>query len=366
MGFNILDKAGLTPDEEHQHINLSFNAINIIRDDMNGFADSITISFSGFLNTVISNFMEEAEASINNQLKKYKERLNEAEEYKIVEKDEKEKQINIQVNRLKDDLKKRFEKRMIKGEAKKFRINKENVNNLINCSESEDDPIDVVKTKGRYIKAILEEYAELPRYRRELIYFKKTSDAIEQAISLEKAIKITINGRKQFDVRPYKIVHDKFMLRNYLLHVSNEEDEKGEIIKTYHCSRISRISSIKIKSLSGFISATDKKMIEDEAIKKGVENVGRDIEEVCVKFTDLGLYIFKLVLLSRPSQYTVDPNDNHIYKFKCTLFQAENYFKVFGGEVNIISPNELKEKIILFHKTALESYPILPDSQKSV
>ena len=53
----------------------------------------------------------------------------------------------------------------------------------------------------------------------------------------------------------------------------------------------------------------------------------------------------------RPSY--IEKNDN-IYKFDCTLTQAEFYFFKFGKEVKIINPPSLAEKFkAMYHEADL-------------
>ena len=158
--------------ERKMRISLSNKAYITIREDMEIFG--IT-SASSFINTVFTNFRDDAKSSITYYLEEKKEELlntlkacalTDSSKAEIIERLLKKEKafVNTTIN----EYKKR------KGSAaisKIYHINKENADYLLEeCPESEDG---IYHRPGLYLKCLIEEYCDLPFIERERIYKKQ-------------------------------------------------------------------------------------------------------------------------------------------------------------------------------------------------
>jgi hypothetical protein len=362
MGFYINDDEV----ELKQHLNLSDNAWLTVYDDIHNFyPDNTNQPFAGFLNRIFYNFYQSADASIYQRCIERKEHLKKLFSPDAIGEDSltSEKYISTILKVYEDSLKNRV-KSYKKGEGKKFRINKSNLEILKQSADSKyyDNTI------GAYLKAIFEEYATLPPFKREQIFFRESLDKINLAIANERKLKIKLLQRtgennitysRSFYVTPYAIKQDKTNTFNYLVGFSEEiSDDKNKKQKVVASFRLSRIDKIDVMiSMGGYISKAEKAQLENEIIKKTPQFIVGEIADIEVKFTSKGLENFNRQLYMRPQNYDIkDEKDKFTYIFHCTEMQAISYFVKFGKDAIILSPQPLKEKFIAIYSTALEGY----------
>ena len=346
--YNMFDKA---IDNEKQHVNLSDEAWLVIDDDIRNFytyEDKGT--FSGFMNTILINFYEEADATFSSRCAEYIEELEDI----------------LNGN---DDIKSKLKAKKLrelkkialsypKGEGRKFRLNISSQEILCNHPDSSE-----YESRSDYLKAVYEQYATLPTYRREQIFFKQTIDEIENAISSNKKMRISLlsktNTNKvssfRYSIKPYAIKQDKIKSFNYLIGYSQLLDQHNEPItqEKISCFRISRIDSIKLYS-SSFISKEKRAEIEQTIKDKGVQFMTGDLTDITVRFTQKGFDDFNRQIYMRPQDY--DKIDRLTYVFHCTEFQAISYFFKFGMNAQILEPTELRETMRKRYEYALKAY----------
>ena len=189
---------------EYRRISLSFRAFNIVQSDMRTFNNK---SFSGFINRIIMNFKDYADASVAfavlretkkwelkiDQLSsrssepKWKKVLNSLEgielnkAIKTLKTADKNETIEIvKAIKVLDLMEKNlsYESYSSKG----IRMQNEVLNYLAE-EDSECTENDYYgKQMSKYLKALIEEYTLLPFYKRELVYFKDTVDLVNKAI----------------------------------------------------------------------------------------------------------------------------------------------------------------------------------------
>jgi predicted DNA-binding transcriptional regulator YafY len=161
-------------------------------------------------------------------------------------------------------------------------------------------------------------------------------------------------------VSPYKIVQDDTKSYNYLIGLAEEIKEDGTTKeKKVSSFRISRIDKIKkMSSMGGFISKENKDKIEDELIHKKAQFMVGDIIDVKVRFTRKGIESFKRQLYLRPQFYEKSKTEDCVYTFKCTARQAMNYFFKFARDVEILEPEDLREKFVKRYSEALANYKL--------
>ena len=355
-------------NDKKQHINLSETAWYIIEQDIKNFyLDETSESKSGFLNTVLANYYEEADASVNIRYMNKTEELEKlfsSVEFKDIDVKTKEKLISS----LSESYKKELVNKAFnypKGHGEKFRINVKNVE-LLKNDVSEDENYD--DSIGLYLKAIYEEYCLLQTYEREQVFFKENVDEINKAIAATKKLKITIYQKhnpknntsynRKFYVAPYKIVQDTTKSYNYLVGIAEEifdDNTIGE--KRISSFRISRMDKIMMcKSMRGFLSQEKKDNIEHELMSKLPQFMAGDLMDIKIRFTKKGYENFNRLLYLRPNNYTKVDNEELTYIFRCTEVQAMNYFLKFVRDVEVLEPKYLRDKFINRYKDALAVY----------
>lgn len=356
--------------DKKQHINLSESAWYIVEQDIKNFyLDEKSQSLSGFLNKILSNFYEYADASVNIR---YREKMEELQK-ELSNKELKSVDLKTK-NELIKHLGNCYKKKLIdkalsyqRGHGEKFRINVNNVE-LLKYDINEDDIYD--GSIGIYLKALYEEYCLLPTFQREQIFFKEIVNEIEKSISKQKKVKIEIKPKhnpkdnniytRKFYVTPYKITQDATKSYNYLIGIAEEILNDGRIeSKKISSFRISRISKIKIcNSMGGYLSEDKKNEMDNELYSKNAQFLAGELINVKIKFTIKGYEQYNRLLYLRPNSYTKVPNQDLTYIFHCTELQAINYFFKFGRDVEILEPLELREKFIKRYKSALKIYEI--------
>ncbi len=364
MGFYFLDYE----KDKKQHLNLSESAWCVIEQDIKNFyLDESLESKSGFLNIILTNFYEEANASINIRYISKTEELTKlfaGKEYKDLSQKVKEMLISNICEAYKNKLKNEA-KSYPKGHGEKFRINIDNVELLKNDVTEEKTYENSI---GLYLKALYEEYCLLQTYQREQVFFKNIIDEINKAINTQKKLKITIKQKhnpidgkdyvRKFYVSPYKIVQDTGKAYNYLVGFSEEIfDDNTTGPKRIASLRISRIDKIMLcKSMSGFISQENKDKIEKEIVNKLPQFMAGDIIDIKVRFTKKGYENYNRLLYLRPNNYTKVNGEELTFIFHCTEVQALNYFLKFVRDVEILEPQSLRNEFIKRYKEAINVY----------
>lgn len=366
-GENAPGNDCLEAKDHKQHLNLSEAAWLVVQQDQEDFFEkeedgTSTGSLSGFLNIILENFYETAEASIAIRSRGMREKLEkdfggkDFDKYDATVK-------NAFINKIVEVYQKEAEEKIekldkAKGAGKKFRINNDNVL-LLKDNLSEDLYYD--DSIGLYLKALYEEYCKKPHYEREKIFFKSTMDEIGLAKEAGKKLKIVQKktNRKTgklemhyYYVSPYDVVHDEGRQYNYLIGLSEEVDANGDpkvdfngnrVVPKVASLRISQIVRIRMmKSMSGFLSKADKDDIEKALVEKKPQFMVGDLEDIKVRFTKSGFENFGRQLHLRPQFCDKVEGEDLVYVFHCTEQQAKNYFFKFASDVEILEPASLR------------------------
>lgn len=345
--------------ELKQHINLSENAWRIIDEDLKNFLYSQEKpSFSGFLNRIFKNYYQVANASIHQKAldqRAYLKNLYDYDHLSLSQKKNMDTFIDKFILGFEENLLNQS-KSYQNGHGEKFRINKENLDILRDSLEARYYNGCI----GLYLKAIYEEYAANPLYKREQIFFEDNMRKINSAIASENKLKISlvkVNGKqKKFYVSPYCITQDKTNSFNYLVGFSEEINANGETSpKQVACFRISRIEKLDImKSMGAHISKENATAFNKQLTERGPQYMLKDITDIKVRFSEKGLESLKYQQYMRPQSYT--KIDKYKYVFHCTELHAYNYFFKFGKDVEILSPQNLREKFIKNYTAAIKVY----------
>ena len=366
MGFHISGEtefSGFITDMK-QNLNLSIPAWLVIDEDIMSFGNGNKYNLAGFINRVFSNFYQESEAAIEQRyLEKSRElkKMFSSKEFKGMDKAATELYPSKILETYKAELIKKA-RSYEKGEGRKFRINNENVSILRESIENKchDNSI------ANYMKAIFEEYARKPMFEREQIYFKDIMEVLQRAIAQKRRVKIKILQKinpktnavyaRVFHLMPYKIVHDKTGMFNYVIGYSEELKENGGTWpRRAACYRISRLSEARILA-DGHITKDECKTLDKMLAEKEPQFLAGEIIEIKARFTDKGIESFNRQLYMRPRDFKKVEEEKNTYIFRCTEVQAINYFFKIARDVEIISPARTREKFIQRYKDAYESY----------
>lgn len=333
--------------DQKQHLNLSEEAWLILEQDRAAFGgDNLT----GFLNHILLNYCEQAEASLfrtrQKKLQEYQKNLSGLpEEYRT-------RAAEILADRDIKIIQERV-RSYKKGHSFKFRLNNELVAYLTeepgrksqvnNCREDQYYEGHI----GLYLKALLEEYARLPYLEREKICFAPYFVTIKNCIKSGNKIKVQVSSGNEYLMRPYQVMTDAQSTYHYLIAWSDEEDRPFSY-------RISSLQCVRQTSQGGKLTAEKKKRIEQALQEKDVPYIAGTVQKIRVQLTLSGINKYQSILHLRPQCHSIE--DENIYVFHCTTYQAEYYFSKFGPDATVLSPEKLADKLRRFHLRALKNY----------
>lgn len=339
--------------EQKLHCYISEKTDDLIRDDMLIFSVD---RLSAFVNLVLHNYWRDSKMSVNYYLSERRREMQillkksgvaEGSENKIIDAfhEEEKKDIMMKI----DEKKKR------RGCDLKFRLNNENAEILMSPICIEDT--EYKKGAGSYVKCILEDYAELPFIERERIVKKHIYDKINNSLRGKTVIWVvteTQGEKTRYVVEPYKIISDVMNTRDYLVCYSRKDNEEYEKRKAASFS-LARIIDVKDSNEISSLCSDDIQELEKFISERTPAYLLEESYEIHVKFTPEGEKLYRRKLYSRPERvYRKDDE----YIFTCTENQAFNYFLPFLGEVEIVSPDSLRQRLYNAHKKAADRYEV--------
>ena len=330
-------------------VNLSDDAYNILSGDCFSFARSEVIKYSEMISRVFLSFVEESAAK----------RQDMARVSELLAK--KPARAQQKAPSLRNGVIKYFEHLDIislLGDAI-YGGSQGKCNSLASCYHPACDALKGCDGAGKYgspgkfIKAVLEEYAELTYIERERIYFRDTADKI--TANLHSRLRIT-SGPLSFIVKPYSIMSDKLTTYNYLVGYSALSSTPDDYrIASFRLSRIESVAVVPDSPFSFNDMETDR--LSEAITEKGVAYLIDEMCDLAVELTDAGKALFKTILFQRPE---VIEMKGDVYRFRCTKLQAEAYFFRFGGEARIIEPESLREMFAKRYAKANDVYSAYP------
>jgi len=332
-------------DDYRIHINLSNYAWNVINEDMFNFYREDINNKSGFINDIIINFYQDANASLQIRCDEISSNYEE-----LLSKDNLNTNIDPSIlYSVIDVATNSFKTKTIneinsypKDSHRKIKLRKQVAEILEDSQENEYYSDNV----GSYIKALIEEYTRLPFIKRESIFCKQNHELIENAISHKKQLRVTTRTGKVYDAIPYKITTDKLGIFNYLIALDTTTRQPV----TYRISKI----TIKVLTKSGRIDPSSEKLINDKLITSDVSFLTKDNIRVVVRFDKYGMQKYNSQLHMRPA--FIEKLGEGRYVFNCSEDQIKYYFIKFGSSAVIEEPVELANYIRDFYKYALTRY----------
>ena len=277
--------------EARQHINLSSIAYEIIESDKYEFLDKP--SRQRIINMILSSYMDDAEAAIDNATHRYQEELY-SQLATIPDTPTKADIFRTLVDSYRNKLVTRATS-YPKEHAFKFQLDKQNYASM---QEWRDDNGYYDGIPGKFFKAVIEEYSRKSFFDREQILLRDVLDEVNDCIETHQLIILTVNGRKlnRYEVRPYCICHDPEYNYHYLVGMSRKAGTKyDERPVSFRLSRINRIK--RSHARSGKITVEQKKIIDDKLKSGGVQFLLGETEIIQIKLTTQGKKCMTLLLI---------------------------------------------------------------------
>ena len=199
---------------------------------------------------------------------------------------------------------------------------------------------------SQYLNDFFSSYLSISRKDREKILFQDTFLELNAAMQKNSIISFSSTSAPElhFTVCPYFIAASKEEQCNYLLCT----DYASGIPRSF---RISRIHAL-FTSSDKFLPDESRKAELQEIAGRSPQSASKSVEAK-VLFTDKGMQKFHLVTKNRPD--VLRKEGNTLY-FHWPKLQLESYFRRFGKEAVILSPEECRESMRLFYKKAWEAY----------
>ena len=338
--------------EARQHLNLSEFAFEIIENDKSVFLEKA--SRQRIINMVLRNYMDSADASIDTAVARREEDLR-SRLLSIPNGESKNTIVSALVDAYRHELIQKAT-HYPNGHAFKMQLDKENYEAML---EWRDEGGYYGSIPGRFLKAVIEEYARKPQYEREGILLRDVIEELQSCIDAQQLVIITLNGsnRSRYEVRPYSICCDPGCNYHYLVGMTRKAGTTyPERVASY---RISRINTIKRShSRSGKITTAQSREIEQKLRKDGVQFLLQDSETIRVRLTAQGKKMYDSQAHLRPifTECKALPDGSWSYAFDCTQMQAEFYFFKFGADAVIEHPPELRDKFLNKYRIAIDSY----------
>lgn len=357
--------------DQKQRINLSARALDVLQLDEAAFYDGK--SRTGFLNELLRRCAPGSDASVDSAVSQYRGRLEEILAKLLRKSDAESALLRKGIDAITKENEKSLSERALswpRGTSVLFRLSNDNCKAFYGDGY-EEEPIhplpDCYGGKvSRYLKAIIEDYSSHTLYERESLYFHEEISLIRLAMDSGKAVRLTSaqparDGQGAslvlWDVRVYDILPDDSGLYHYIVGMvapatgAKQEEHVASL-------RLSRIRSVRIldnkSARSGRLTASEKRLLEKRINESRVQFLASDRDDIVVKLNPAGKITFSRVLYMRPRIDYIDGDGN--YHFSCSRIQAEYYFEKFGGDAEILSPKELRDRFARRYQEAYALY----------
>ena len=199
---------------------------------------------------------------------------------------------------------------------------------------------------SQYINDLFSSYLSIARNNREMIIFRDTFEELNKAIRNKRIITFSTSSADNlvFTVKPYIIAASKEEQCNYLLCSDTTH-------RSLHTYRVSRITALYTTSDCFIPDDDDFQKLQDIA-RRNPSSTSRNIDAV-VQLTDRGVHKFHMIVKNRPD---VLRREGNTYYFSWPKRALEDYFRRFGYDALIISPEECQESMKYFYGRALDTY----------
>ncbi len=246
-----------------------------------------------------------------------------------------------------------FQEKAANSIALKFRPTRETDGIILEIEkqrQSENESI------SGFFRQMLYSYLQNPVYEREKIIYYRNTAVIEEACRRGKEIAFTTRDNPAFlhTVIPYGLRHSPDELFNYLLCQESNQSNGKKRAMSY---RLCRIVNPRIIASDGQVDHKIRLFLE-KMEKYGPQYPINKETAACIRLTPAGRVSFQKLYQGRPvadRRDTPDPDGSTRYYFSCAQEQIYLYFRRFNpGEATVLYPEELKRRLIEFHRKHLE------------
>lgn len=211
--------------------------------------------------------------------------------------------------------------------------------------------------KSSYFRRLFAAYCSKPVYEREQIIFRENYNFLLEACKRKTTISFTMTTKPTMihTVRPYTMTRGLDEQFNYLLGQEQFSIKNG--LPGALSYRLCRIR---------FPYPSHEHVLQDDKITEHLKLMMKydprypinEDTEACIQLTKLGQNSFRKIYMGRPipDRKEIDEqNGTTKYYFRCSQEQLYQYFRRFNpGEAKILYPEQLKQRIISFHKRHLD------------
>lgn len=351
--------------DNKQRINLSNHAYETLLWDAEVFLRSReAMSLAGRLSSTIVNrilqaFRAKAQSSIAAALSRREHKLR-AMLDSMSNPQAREEALKLCLLSAEEEYKKKAERRLCdKQHAFSIRINKSNLKFLAS-KEGLAEGGYYRGNVGKYVKAVVEEYCELPNVRRERIFLKSNFAKIERAISERKLLKLTLHRPDSPEsvnvwyMKPLCLQEDTEHLYNYVAGMVASSQSAPSDEWKMGSYRLTNIKEIAVQAHPGRVSEKSAKEIEAAIKKCGIQFLSAvNTKKIVVQLTPRGEKMYSRILHLRPSFVK---KEGSVYEFDCSWNQADFYFFKFGPEAKILEPKHLADDFNQRYQRATAQY----------
>ena len=210
------------------------------------------------------------------------------------------------------------------------------------------------ENRSRYFYSMLTSYCSKTSNERERIVFKDNVTLLQEACTSGRLVSFNTPWNKKVIHRviPYKLVVGQDKLLNYLLCYEETNLERKAL--AYRLSRINCPRLLGERKTIPETVATHLSQMERLSPQYAINND----EPACVRLTEKGAQTFLRIYNGRPPCKCIETmGRDYLYHFNCSHDQLFLYFRRFGpGEAEVLSPTALRNRLIDFHKGALDMY----------
>lgn len=337
--------------EARQHLNLSQVAYDVVEYDRYAFQEKP--SFSKMLNRVFEMYRDDADAAYWLACDRYEDTLKK-ELTEITESPEKDAVIHA--------LREAYKEKLLKTALSyprecsfKFQLNRENYAFISEWSKIKNE----YDFAGKFIKAVIEEYARKPPVVREEILYRDFIDLVRDCAETQKALIITLKKGDRYEVKPFCVCTDQGLNYHYLAGYSKPTGNT-EAQERPASFRLTNIIAYKKTGRSGHLTGAQKKEIDRKIQTVGVQFLLQEPEIIWIKLTQHGHRMYESQAHLRPAFESRYENEDGtwLYKFACTPAQAQFYFFKFGADAEVLSPTELRARFAEQYRNALAVYQL--------
>ncbi len=335
-----------------QRIALSAHAARIIEDDSYSFQcydqKQQKPSYHKFINKIFCNSYDTSDASIYLRIAEKRDELH------SLQSSDRAKAVSSFIDRI------------IQNETKKLKdhsnclLSKDKYENYVislnkktlNILEASEEGTFYKDRAALYIRAVLEEYAQLDSMKRKMIYYREIIDDLQKHITNHDMIEISYcNTPVKYRMIPAQIEPDIYRTHLYLAGITVQEQAKTPYVSG-RIDRIVSIQYIRAGTVSDTMLSTLKKKIE----KNGIQYLKSNHTEIRIQLSPEGVKKYNQLTFQRPAYTRIEDPEKNIYQFDITSYQAMVYFFKFGADAVVLEPEELRNRFHDMYLAALGNY----------